>query len=373
MQGPYTCLHWWQVIGSRCRQFLVVWLPSPHEKQLFKSAFLSWNCLQMSCGLDPWCRVPVACIYAWPAPGGRVTPGWRWPAVVGRWNRPGSHDDERCHAGVVRGISSFPVAYCDIFKFFSSFLVPAAHKCRPSMSKKSSVVSPPLVKKLSVWSIKTQSFSFTRVFSASFTAVPFDAASKLSVLGHIPLMITRPLTDFSFAVSMMRDIFSTIFSMGNFVDESFVPTWIKTSECDPGLYFFNIDRISPVLAPPFEFTHRVVSSFESTSLIVESPIRSRGCLFWPFISFTPRDPRSISFSDCICTDITSLKFLSAEISSFNVLFSVDSVSMRPHSLLTEVVSAAIVCGIWRQQLHRHQVASWDGTQSLSRQSSWNQL
>ena len=114
--------------------------------------------------------VPVACTYAWPAPGGRVTPGWRWPAVVGRWNRPGSRDDERCHAGVVRGISSFSVAYCDIFKFFSSFLVPAADKCSPPMSRKSSMISPPLVKKLSVWSIKTQSFSSARLFSASFTA-----------------------------------------------------------------------------------------------------------------------------------------------------------------------------------------------------------
>ena len=137
-------------------------------------------------------------------------------------------------------------------------------------------------------------------------------------------MITRPLTDFSFSVSMMRDKFSTILSLGNFVDESFVPTWTKTSECDPGLYFFNIDKISPVLALPFKFTHRVVSSFESTSLIVESSIRSRGSLFWPFISFALRDPRSISFSDCICADITSLEFLSAEISPFNVLFLVDT-------------------------------------------------
>ena len=75
------------------------------------------------------------------------------------------------------------------------------------------------------------------------------------------------------ASAMISHTFDIILSHGNFVAQSFVPTWITTSACESVSIFFSIDSISHVFAPPREFTVRDLGLVDLMSRIMESPTR----------------------------------------------------------------------------------------------------
>ena len=187
----------------------------------------------------------------------------------------------------------------------------------------------------------------------------------------MPLMTIWPVTDFSFATSMICDRFSVIFSVGNLVAVSLVPTWMIISEWADDFVFFKIDKISPVFAPPFELTCKQLLSVDTTSLIVESPMIRRGGLAWAptWAGWTGL----MSLSECIWADNSALLSFKLFISPLNLDFSFDKILTSPHSLLTESVSVVRVCGLRRHEAHSHQFESGGGLMGLARQSSWYQM
>ena len=80
----------------------------------------------------------------------------------------------------------------------------------------------------------------------AFIFFPLSAAISSSIRGHIPLNVTFPVRDLSFATSRMLDTFSTIFVSGYFVTVSFVPTCIIISPYAFCFTFLSIAKISLV-------------------------------------------------------------------------------------------------------------------------------
>ena len=233
-------LYLWHERGSLCLQLWVLWFFSPQEKQyLTLDRVWALSCLTYGVGLGPrntfsWYLCPAA---PRPAPGPVAPAVLRWvtePAAPRGAEGPDAGAGFLgcgLHGGPTGlRMSSLPVALCDRDKFLINLRDPAADKYSPSRRRKPSITSPFFATKLSAWSMKIQPFDSEISLTFELISDPLDAAKEPSVLGQMPLMTIWPVTNFSFATSMICDRFSVIFSVGNLVAVSLVPTWMIISE-----------------------------------------------------------------------------------------------------------------------------------------------
>ena len=383
-------LHLWHWIGPLCLQFVLEWFPSPHHSQYFICSLGSLKpfpedatCRASAYVVKPWCLYwalgLLVCHGADVRVCGCVKPGGLLEARAVCWLAAD------CPRVLPRGLpsqgpfpcgrapSNFPLALVDRLRFSSRHLVPRADRCSPSIKRWFSITSPLRRKKVSLWSMKTQPFSPHRSFNRPLTSSPFLAAALLSFRGHIPLKVTWPDLDIDFAVSIIFVMLVIIFSSGNFVLVSLVPTWMITSVYVLAFTDFIIASMSPVLPPPRGTTYNALSSFETTSLIVESPIRS----IWPSFlvclvaSVAEHFVHLISPNDCTCAD--SVWLLSINLATLEwrfLLFSVNDSTIFTKSVIVFCILATHrgAC------LHTSHIHHADGVSVLvaghCTQSSW---
>ena len=174
---------------------------------------------------------------------------------------------------LVAAMSSFPAEMASNIRFFISFLVPWADKWSPSTRNRPLSISPLWYVKLSQLSTYVQPLSESICFSELCTCLTLSNALWLSKRGRNPLNMTLSDMETRLASAMISHTYDIILSHGNFVAQSFVPTWITTSACESVCIFFSIDSISHVFVPPREFTVRDLGLVDLMSRIVESPTR----------------------------------------------------------------------------------------------------
>ena len=159
-----------------------------------------------------------------------------------------------------------------------SLIVPCLDKWRPSTVNISSMMSPLRQRKLSRWFMNKQPLSLATLSIKLLTVSPFSAASLWSLLGVMPLIVTWPVVDIRFASEKMSQILLPIFSTGNFVEQSFVPTCDITSPNESVFILRRDCNISPILAPLCDTICNAFESVQATSWIIESPMRRLGML-----------------------------------------------------------------------------------------------
>ena len=179
-------------------------------------------------------------------------------------------------------------------------------------------------------------------------------------------MVTWPVADTLLHSFITSDMFSTILSSGNFVAQSFVPTWTVISENWFWSKRLSILRMSPVLAPPRDSTTSC-GLLLLMSRMVESPIRRAGVLAitdWPgVLAIRVREficvVRALFWSRSLVTDDTRLWFCSARY--WTVCF----------KSIKEFFIWASMRGVLRQTWHTHHADSVSCSYAESTQSSWN--
>ena len=92
--------------------------------------------------------------------------------------------------------------------------------------------------KVSMWSMKVQPLSEASEAIVAFIFFPLSAAESLSLRGHIPLRVTLPVNDLSFATSRMLETFSTIFGLRVFRGSIICPDMYRYVSVCIWFYFF---------------------------------------------------------------------------------------------------------------------------------------
>ena len=254
------------------------------------------------------------------------------------------------------------------FKLVIRRVVPCFERCNPSINKRSSFTSPFLHRKLSWLHIKTHPFSSAIRLISSFIETPFTAAASLSVRGVMLLRLTWPVAETRFASSAIARRFEVIFSSGNFVAQSFVPTWTKMSADKSDFILRRACKMSPVLAPPRAMTFRDAGSVHATSRMVESPISRFDRRDWDstWVHWEAGFDTSVS--------ILVIKEAFSDFKSFTAatkaVFEDKSCCRLPRISVTIDVRTAMEVGIIYHVGHTHQETPLSAKLPSSMQSSW---
>ena len=177
----------------------------PLEALRYEWGVTDWGCLRVTY---------AACVFAGMSRGPCLVAVWDAcrASPPGRWDRPIRQQARELSLRLLINLS-----------------VPSLDRCKPSSDKSSSFRSPFLHRKLSWLDTNTHPLLVAISLIFSFTAFDFSAATGLSTRGVMLLKVMCPVDDTLFASVTMALIFEAILSIGNLVEQSFVPTWILMS------------------------------------------------------------------------------------------------------------------------------------------------
>ena len=234
-------------------------------------------------------------------------------------------------------------------------------------------MSPLRQRKLSWWFMNKQPLSPATLSITVLTVSPFSAASLWSLLGVMPLIVTWPVVDTRLACDTMSQILLPIFSTGNFVEQSFVPTCNITSPNESVFILRRDCNISPVLAPQRDTIYNAFGSVQATSRIIESPMRRLGMLGLVWGGWGMGFEVSVDDNDSIWE--TKVEFLAFKSSTEvdNLVFNSISLDISCCRLIIILVSDATEAGNVRQPGHTHHTMSFPEAVPSLMQASWCQM
>ena len=123
-------------------------------------------------------------------------------------------------------MSSFLVVCSNRLRDFVSLRVPDADRCRPSISKKSLMISPPFSENFPNGQWRHSLYHRRWV---SLMSDPFETAEESSVLGQMPLITTCPEADFFLClINDISDIVRICTTVGTFKRVQNITTFCPT-------------------------------------------------------------------------------------------------------------------------------------------------